>query len=417
MRDDRNRFMLEQAISVRAWGRSAPLFPGARPPQGAGRPFHGTGPQAPIAPSRISDDQLATANRRSRARAGGGSAGFTVIELLVAIGIISMLMALLLPAVQQARESGRRNTCASNVRNLAVALLAATEADRRFPASGYYHANSTSKTYRAPNWVCTILPRLERSDISAEWNRTADGADPSNQRLANIRIAVLCCPDDPSLTGGGDLSYQVNGGIGFTAKIGGVDDCPLAPTNGKIDLNGNGVTCPPLRSTKDGGPDDRSLLTMMGLCFMESGGPTGTTRYQTPDGVYDGLSQTFLLAENVRAGVDPLTQYTNWANTDPHRTSFYMSPSVCKSLRCSKGNVDYALANNINLSLTMHEGTPYPSSFHAADGVNMVFADGHLKFISRSIDGAVYAALFTPQGQRLIDTELRQVLLDDARVK
>ncbi|MGH7134986.1 MAG: DUF1559 domain-containing protein [Pirellulales bacterium] len=133
--------------------------------------------------------------------------GFTLIELLISIGIIAMLMALLLPAVQQARESGRRNTCANNIRNLGLAVLAATEADRRFPASGYYHANSTSKTYRAPNWVCTILPRIERSDISVEWNRTADGADPSNQRLANIHIALLCCPDDPSLTGGGDLSY------------------------------------------------------------------------------------------------------------------------------------------------------------------------------------------------------------------
>ena len=155
---------------------------------------------------------------------------------------------------------------------------------------------------------------------------------------------------------------------------------------------------------------------MMGLCFMESGGLTGTTRYQTPDSVYDGLSQTFMLAENVRAGVDPLTQYTNWANTDPHRTSFYFSAAVCKSLNCSKGNVDYALANNINASLTMPEGTPYPSSFHAADGVNMVFADGHLKFISQSIDGAVYAALFSPQGQRLIDTTLRQIIVDDARI-
>lgn len=342
---------------------------------------------------------------------------FTVVELAVSIGIISIIMAFLLPAVQQAREAGRKNTCANNVRNLGVAVLAATEAERRFPASGYYHANSTDKTYRWPNWVCTILPRIERSDISREWNRTADGADPSNQRLANIHIAVLCCPDDPSLTGGGDLSYQVNGGIGFTAKVGGIDNCPLAPSSGKIDLNGNGVTCPPLNSHKDGAPDDRALLTMLGLCFMESGGPTGTTRYQTPDSVYDGLSNTFLLAENVRAGVDPLHEYTNWANTDPHRTSFYFSSAVCRSLKCSPGNVNYALANNINAALTQPEGTPYPSSFHAADGVNVVFCDGHLRFISRGIDGAVYAALFSPQGQKLMATALRQALVDDGRVE
>jgi prepilin-type processing-associated H-X9-DG protein len=264
--------------------------------------------------------------------------------------------------------------------------------------------------------VVTILPRIERTDIYRQWNRTVDGADPNNQVLAGIHIELLCCPDDPSLTGGGDLSYQVNGGIGFTAKVGGIDNCPLAPSNVKIDLNGNGVTCPPLSSTSDGKPDDRSLITMLGLCFMESGGPTGTTRFHTPDSVYDGLSQTFMLAENVRAGVDPFAQYTNWANTDPHRTSFYFGSAVCKSLKCSKGNVDYSLSNNINSSLMQPEGTPWPSSFHSADGVNMVFCDGHLRFISRAIDGAVYAWLFSPQGMKLMDTALAQGLIDDARI-
>lgn len=333
--------------------------------------------------------------------------GFTVVELLISIGIIGMLTAILLPAVQQAREASRRNTCANNIRNLGLAMLGHAEAARRFTYSGYFHANSTSDTYPPPNWVETLLPRIERSDISNQWNRTVDGADPSNQRLAGIHIDVLCCPDDPSLTGGGDLSYQVNGGIGFSAQIGGIDNCPLAPNNGKIDLNGNGITCPPLNSTADGSPDDRSLPTMLGMFFMESGGPTGTTRHHTPDSVYDGLSNTLMLAENVRAGVDPLWPYTNWANTDPHRTSFYFGSAVCASLKCSPGNVNCALANNpsqgINASLNQPEGTPWPSSFHAGDGANFVFADGHLKFVSVSIDGAVYAALFSPQGQKLVE--------------
>ena len=365
--------------------------------------------------------QLGSPGRqRFRARAGGSQFGFTLIELLVSLGIIGMLMALLLPAVQQARESGRRNTCANNIRNLGLAMLAHAEAAKRFTCSGYVHADSTEKTYPAPNWVVPLLPRIERSDIYQRWNRNADLYEPSNQTLANIHIAVLCCPDDPSLTQGGDISYAVNAGIGFSAKIGGIDNCALAPTNGTIDLNGNGVTCPPLNSTADGSPDDRSLLTMLGMFFMESGGPTGTTRHHTPDSVYDGLSNTFMLAENVRAGVDPLWPNTNWATNDPHRTSFYFSPSVCKSLKCSPGNVNYALANDshggINASLAQPEGTPWPSSFHAGDGANFVFADGHLRFISVAIDGAVYAALFSPQGQKLAETELRQGLVEDSRV-
>jgi len=118
----------------------------------------------------------------------------------------------------------------------------------------------------------------------------------------------------------------------------------------------------------------------------------------------------------VRAGVDPFTPYTNWANNDPHRTSFYYNSAVCKSLKCSPGNVNYALANSgsqgINASLTEPEGSaPWPSSFHAG-GAQFVFVDAHLRFVAESIDGSVYAALFSPQGQKLMETELRQTLVD-----
>jgi prepilin-type processing-associated H-X9-DG protein len=342
------------------------------------------------------------------------------VELLVSISVIAMLLSLLLPAVQQARETGRRNTCANNIRNLGLAVLAQTEATRRFPASTYYHANSASNTQPSPNWVVAVLPRIERTDLAQRWNRTAAPSNATNQAVASIHIDVLCCPDDPSLTGGGDLSYCANGGVGFTAMVGGIPNCPLAPTGGQIDLNGNGVTCPPLNSTTDGSPDDRSLLTMLGLFFGESGGPTGTTRHHTPDSVYDGLSQTFMLAENVRTGVDPITPETNWGYPDPHYTMFYFSPSICQSLKCSKGNVNYALANNssegINASLTEPEGSPWPSSFHAGDGVNVVFADGHLRFITVAIEGSVYAALFSPQGQKLMETALQQALVEDGRI-
>jgi prepilin-type processing-associated H-X9-DG protein len=339
----------------------------------------------------------------------------------VSIGIIGMLMSLLLPAVQQARESARRNTCSNNVRNLGLAVLASTDAQKRFPVSSYFHEDSPSKALPPPNWVVTILPWIERTDISRLWNRGADVNDPSNQMLANTHIALLACPDDISVTGGGDLSYAVNGGIGFSAKVGGIDNCTLTATDVKIDLNGNGVMCPPLNSTADGSPDDRSLLTMLGLFFVESGGPKGTTRHHSPDSVFDGLSQTLMLAENVRTGVDPLAPNTNWANPDPHRTAYYFSSAICKSLTCSDGNIDYALANDasagLNASLTEPEGSPWPSSFHAGDGVNMVFADGHLRFITKSIDGRVYAALFSPQGQRLEGTKISQGLVKDSAVQ
>jgi prepilin-type processing-associated H-X9-DG protein len=159
---------------------------------------------------------------------------------------------------------------------------------------------------------------------------------------------------------------------------------------------------------------------MLGLFFVESGGKTGTTRHHSPDSVYDGLSQTFLLAENVRAGYDPSTPYSGWASPDPNYTSVYFSSDVCKSLKCSAGNVDWSIANSgsqqINASLTESEGSPWPSSFHPG-GANFVFADGHLRFISQDVDGAVYAALFSPQGGKLEATKLWQRPVDDAVIQ
>jgi len=346
---------------------------------------------------------------------------FTVIELLVSISVIAMLMALLLPAVQQAREAGRRNTCENNLRNLSLAMLASADAMRRYPASGDYGFDHSGNVQSMHSWVVPLLPWLERAEVARQWDLDKPLTDRKNKALAQIHLDVLACPDDITVVGAGDLSYVVNGGIGFTARIGHVDDCPVAPRGGLIDLNGNGVTCPPASASADGSPSDRQLLGRLGLFFPETWKSQITVRHHSPDSVLDGLSQTFLLAENVRAGVDPYTPGTGWACPDPYETSFFFNSRVCPSLKCTAGKVDYALANSapgaINSSLDQPEGSaPWPSSFHAGDGANFAFADGHLRFIGRAIDGRLYAALYTPQGILLEGTGLAQGVLDEGGI-
>ena len=118
------------------------------------------------------------ANCPSRAdRAGRRVGGFTLIELLVVITIIGILVALLLPAVNQAREAGHNVQCKSNCKQLALALLAYHTAYGRFPASSVWRNSSGVIDLTADecdavnnpnlfeNWVITILPQLDQMNL------------------------------------------------------------------------------------------------------------------------------------------------------------------------------------------------------------------------------------------------------------
>jgi prepilin-type processing-associated H-X9-DG protein len=140
------------------------------------------------------------------------------------------------------------------------------------------------------------------------------------------------------------------------------------------------------------------------------------------DTVVDGLSNTLMLSENVRAGYDPYAiSGSGWASPFPRRNSFFVSGYVCENLSCSDGNVDYSRANSagdpyrweaINSSHDQPEGeAPWPSSYHPG-GVNVMFADGHSLFLSENVEGSVYASLVSPQGM-LLDGPLQQAILSD----
>ena len=338
--------------------------------------------------------------------------GYTIIELLVVVAVISILIALALPAVQSARNSARQLQCLNNMRNVSLGLLQATDSANRFPACGYFGdgTSATSGSYRS--WVVAILPYIDQANLFNQWDVDKNYQDPVNAPLAKTTIPVLTCPDDISVDPGqGNLTYVVSSGIGFSAQIGGIHDCPVGPSSGKLDLNGNGSSC--TSSTGGvGSPTDRELFFQMGLFFNETWtGEIRAKRHYTMAGITDGASNTMLISENIRTGYNPDRSSSNWASPNPYLTSFYIG-NPCLNSNCAPGNVDYNRSNSgssaINAGITQPEGSaPFPNSLHEG-GVNVGYCDGHIQFLSANIDGKVYAALASPQGQSLSGTALEQ---------
>jgi prepilin-type N-terminal cleavage/methylation domain-containing protein/prepilin-type processing-associated H-X9-DG protein len=354
-------------------------------------------------------------------RTQSSRAGFSLIELLVVIAVVGLLAALLLPAVQQSRETARQAQCLSQLRQIGMALVQNEEQMKRFPALGHWSATGPEVYH---SWVVEILPGIDQASLHEQWDFEQpydDITHSQNGLLAHTPLPILACPSDATATSGrGNQSYVVNAGIGWTEPV----DCPFTIDSliaggivrVHIDLSGDGIACP----GTVGQEDDKDILKAMGVFFAENWPVgTGTVRHHSLSSIADGTSNTLLLSENVRAGFDPAFN-SSWATPDVERQSFIMSGYACDSFSCSAGNVNYARVNDrstlpfsrqaINAALAQPEGeAPWPSSYHFG-GVNVVFCDGHAQFLSENISGEVYAALVSPQGQSLTAALRQQVV-------
>jgi prepilin-type processing-associated H-X9-DG protein len=335
-----------------------------------------------------------------------------MLELVVTMAVIGLLAALLLPAVMHGREAARRTQCLNHVRNISLGLTGYEGTHNRLPASGNFFDPPGGPVKLHHSWAVSILPYLEQNNLAASWALDKPIDDPLNSPLTTASIPVFVCPDDISTVGRGDLSYVVNGGVGYTVRKSGIGDCPVDRDRRLLDLNGDGMAC-----TGSNADDlDRALFSRMGLFFLENWKQKGTVRHYALGDVHDGTSQTLLIAENIRAGAAPDQPEATFASPDPLRCAFYIG-NPCNG-PCSPGNVDYSRCNSgvdrINSGLWNEEGrSPVPSSFHQG-GVHVSYADGHAAFLSESVDGAVYAALASAQGRLLDGTLLRQATVSES---
>ncbi len=224
--------------------------------------------------------------RRSWSRAAAPQArrAFTLVELLVVIAIIGVLIALLLPAVQAARESARRIQCRNNLRQVALAIHLYHDAYKRLPMTSPF----SEVNYDAPGgtWAALILPFMEQQNIHSLFDFKKRMADPVNAKAVATPVPTYVCPADenaakPIFTdrndGYGTVNPKTALGLWYPVSMGptSTDSCPFC-TEDYCCQGANYGTSPPNNSVGMFGRHPR------GFAF--------------PD-VTDGLSNTLMLGE------------------------------------------------------------------------------------------------------------------------
>lgn len=327
-------------------------------------------------------------------RRGETRSAVTLVELLVVISVIGLLAALLLPAVQAAREAARRMSCSNNMRQLGIALHNSHAAMNRFPSGAvareYRQAPATPWTFFRWSALAQLTPYLEQSEVYNMLNldkplySVSLAVTPENVEGVRLLVPVFLCPSD--------RGRRVREDFG--------------PTNYAV-CTGSGA----------GGGTPRNTD---GIFYVNS-----TTRMSE---IRDGASQTIALSESLLGDLGPESR-------DPQTSYRFVIGSPLAEARCdapmswnfadprgfSWANGEYR--NGLyNHHLTPNSPTPdclgvqmsggpqtmfTPFGWRAArsrhpGGVNTLRADGSLGFLSDSVDRQTWRALSTRDGGEVV---------------
>ena len=302
--------------------------------------------------------------------------GFTLVELLVVIAIIGVLIGLLLPAVQAARESGRRAACSNNIRQLGLAMHHYHDHASRFP-SGWIGASeaagAVADEYEQPGWgwASRLLPQLEAGPLHDRIDFRSPVFDPNGADVhADIRRSVIptfLCPSDTR--GPTEVAAGIFG-IGKEAGDAGHEDHEHhfhAVDGGDLE-----TLCEVAKSNYVGmygwqHEVDDEPAAGDGILFRNS-------RVSFKD-VTDGTSKTILLGERgSRRGC------STWAGV-------IAGAEVMRSRVVGAGDHVPNTGEHFDDFSSGHQG-----------GVHFVYADGSCRFLSDSIDETVYHAQCTRAG-------------------
>jgi prepilin-type N-terminal cleavage/methylation domain-containing protein/prepilin-type processing-associated H-X9-DG protein len=338
--------------------------------------------------------------------------GFTLIELLVVIAIIAVLVGLLLPAVQQVRESAARIKCANNLKQISLAMHLYHDSYESFPAG---FPNGSGMT----TWFIKILPYCEQPGLYAQWNLEASFWYGDNLAVCQTRLPLFTCPSD------GLRSYD---------GANGDDVVPLhnyIPCYGNTALDAFNVVEPP--NASDSG-DYNDVFAEPTPSLNNSASPNPPTNNYAGGGLHpwlpislvditDGTSNTILLGEVIQGdATDPrgwLTYgaigagITTWLT--PNSASPDVSPYGCDATiapcTSSQGGLTPAsggaaptpppkpaLSSSGSISRII-----YGARSKHPGGVNVALCDGSVRFVVNHVSPTIWLALGSAYGGEAID--------------
>ncbi len=295
---------------------------------------------------------------------------FTLVELLVVIAIIGMLIALLLPAVQAAREAARRMSCTNNMKQIGLSLHMYHDTFKTLPAGwqGYDPSNGQPHWFGLPGWAwsASILPYMEQTAVHDNLIHFDHAiADPVNDEVRVAGIPIFRCPTDI-----GEPTFNLQGG-GPAVGAGVTFPITIATGNyigvfGTVDFH---HLCNPSSPDFNGCEGNGTFFLNRPIRFSD---------------IQDGLSNTLIVGE----------RSSKWA------------PSTWVGV-VTGGQHAVARVAGVASYPPNSEETPIEyfhnfSSFHPV-GTNFLLGDGSVKLISESIDEKTFHALTTRSAEDLVD--------------
>ncbi|MCH2200341.1 MAG: DUF1559 domain-containing protein [Fuerstiella sp.] len=307
--------------------------------------------------------------------------GFTLIELLVVIAIIAVLISLLLPAVQQAREAARRTQCKNNLKQIGLALHNYLDANTKFPPAFVSDINHDNTPGGEWSVHARIMPFLEQANLYNTADLSLAYGDAANQGIATQRVATYLCPselqDTTRLSGGVPIHYPVSYGYnGGTWQV--WDNTAQTPGNGAFTTNHAFLP----RDFPDGMSNTLGFSEVKAYTPYNRDGDNGTATIPNT-----GAEVTALIA--LGGSNKKNSGHTEWVDGRVHQTGFTTTLPPNSKVTVPGGadgmDGDYTSCREDKSCATSTFAAVTSRSYHTGGMVQSLLMDGSVRSFSEGI--------------------------------